>query len=85
MADIANRTNEIMRKLTLATIILTPYNIFAGMCGMNVRNPWVWTTNPDYDDTGLDYCWPFFSIIIVFTSVSAILLIYVFKFSKTKM
>eukprot|EP00906_Rhabdomonas_costata_P024740 RCo035521 len=74
-ADIANRTNDIMRKLTMATLILAPYNIVGGLFGMNVRNPWFYTVNEE----GMEACWPWFTIIILFTTVSAVLLFLVFK------
>ena len=62
-AELSNRTNAIMRKISTLAMVFVPYTIVAALFGMNVRVPW-----QDVDST-----WPFWGIVIGFSIICVIM------------
>jgi hypothetical protein len=76
MAAGALRANDMMRKLTWAMLLLTPFGIVTAVFGTNNRNPWMWTTNSNWDNAGIGYSTAFFGIncsLLLFTIVGLFL------------
>jgi magnesium transporter len=62
VARIGQRTNDIMKILTLGTVILLPASVLAGVMGMNFK-------------VGLfDYAWLFWAVIAMMLMVAAFVL-----------
>ena len=64
VARIGQRTNDIMRVLTLGTVILLPATVLGGIMGMNFK-------------VGLfDYAWIYWVVIAVMFAIAALVLVF---------
>lgn len=65
MTRTAQRTNDVMRILTVATVLALPATIVAGFLGMNVATPL-----PD------KAAWPFWAIVLAIVTLEAVIVLF---------